>query len=645
MVDNVDEEKVGSDDELEQDITMNEEISIDANVRDESKEVSRKVEKKQAKKSSKEQDEKTYICPVCKEYSSSKFGSVNAHARVKHGRNVALDDDGNITILSSKKKEKDKEDKERPLTPYEEVEPADEFLRKFLTEFEFNEKFIDLLCRKVRRRNSLPYPNELARDIRTMPSGITNPNSADYIADEYGYDFKNYLERLEAVRRPHGSVGFDVSPHESHNTDYGGFPMRDRRIEPYRGIPLWDRDDSPMRERDGDERGRGRKEPDMDRPLTMKDWMMLQLQEENRRLKEGDGRKNPDVEQTWMRDRLMKMEDELRQRDAERMQRLEDELREARNIPPPQGPSGPSREEVMQMVERTIDAQTKKLTPDDVERIIQRTMGEYRPGSLTKNDLLYLEAKDKLHLEERKLDESGKTRDEISRAIRGGFSHAGKIISRMMTEEGGIAGMPVEGYSDKAGNMMQVACPGCNAVITASIGSHMVVCPGCGRRWTVERPGYEQIPPAEKFTSKEKEVIQKSVEDAREGRIKSLESSEVATSTVEVTSEPIMDTDVEKIAEGIALGEAIDKIEEELKKKKEIVELRQRHEEENERKRGRYLEKVEEAIKKPLAEKKMPVKSSRVCPICNKRFKNRHGVVSHIAQKHKEIKDDDKGPT
>ena len=282
---------------------------------------------------------------------------------------------------------------------------------------------------------------------------------------------------------------------------------------------------------------------------------------------------------------------------------------------PSQNPNVPSREEVAQMVERTIEAQAKKLTPDDVERIVQNAVSNVR--SVTKDEWKYREAKDNYNLEEKKLDESGKTRDVIGKAITEGFSHAGNIIGRMMTGEGETTGRHVEGHTDQGGNMMQVACPGCNTVITAPVGSPMVVCPGCGKRWMVEPPGHEQTPPKveekkppEEVAHEEKEVIEKSMEDAKRGRMKPLETdapaiiSEPITAAT-VTPEPTTDasSDVIKIAEGIAIGEGVKKLEEELKKESPV-------------------------------KKKTPARPSKICPVCKKKFKNRRGVASHIAQKH-----------
>ncbi|GAG97433.1 unnamed protein product, partial [marine sediment metagenome] len=64
--------------------------------------------------------------------------------------------------------------------------------------------------------------------------------------------------------------------------------------------------------------------------------------------------------------------------------------------------------------------------------------------------------------------------------------------------------------------------------------------------------------------------------------------------------------DVEKIAENIAIGEATDKLEEELKKKKEL----------------------------PVEKKPWPKIDSNICPICNKKCKGTRGVAVHITTVH-----------
>jgi len=601
-----------------------------------------------------------------------------------------------IKKKEGEEKEPPEQEGRKPSTPYEEAEPADVFFRKFLSEFPFKEDFVDLICRRVKRRNALPYPSDLAADIQEMLSGITNPKSANYIAEEYSYELKDYEKRLKDTNKLRSSMGYNVDSYGSHNTDHDGL---------HQGISLdgYKEDDGQVRDsRRGGERQKVEKTPvdpieevlkrhrvrraerlekmmndkeiaDVEREISggeegeeekkhtlivdgvslkltteeMLSWKHY-LAEEKRAEEEREERK------AERKAEEKKAEDERKQQEAER-QRLDAERRsqndggliewvvgEGNNtriikvrpetIPllmaqgsrnPSQNDGGLSREEVAQMVERSFEAKTKHMTTDDVEKIVQRSMGDR--VALTKDDLRYMEARDNLHLEEKKLDESGKTRDVISDAIRDGFGHAGRIISRMMTEEGGGTGMPVDGYSDQAGNMMQVACPGCNTVITAPIGSQMVVCPGCKKRWVVEQPGHEQFgyeqippkaeekPPVDEFVPREKEVIQKSLEDAKEGRIEPLEPatsepeiiSKPTTATPEVTHEPTTDAsaDVEKIAENIAIGEGVKKLEEEVKKESSV--------------------------------EKKPVRLKR-CPVCKKPFKNRRAVASHITKKHPE---------
>jgi len=606
------------------------------------KKSSKETEKHPRKNLEEEQDdvtiESTYTCPICKEYSNKKFSSVSAHSLKKHGKQLMFDNNNDIIVVSKNREEKDPiKQEEKKLTLYDEVKPADVFLRDFLNEFDFKEQFIDLLCRKVKRRNELPHPNNLSDEIQSMPSGITNPRSASYIAEEYSYDLADYLKQLETANKLRNSMGYVIDS-RSHNTGYDG-SHHGIPVDRYKGDNGPSRDFRSSREKEKEKssvdplkevrkRHRARKAEylenlmdkkemaDMERELDggKEDEEMKRLREENRRLREDNGHQNnPNNE---LRERIVKLEDDIRRRDEERMQRLEDELKAARNTPPPQqNPGSMSREEVMQMISQNIDVRNKTLSRADLERYVDQRMNDR--SALTKGDLTYLEARDKLHLEEKKLDESGKTRDVIASSIRDGFGHAGKIVGRMMTGEGEAGGgTPVSGYSNQEGNMVQMPCPkdlgGCGAVMTAPINSPLITCITCGKRWEVGNPVQQQ-----EFTSKKKEEIEPSEPTTAGG-----------------TSESTTDAGVEKIAENIAIGEGVEKAEEELRKKE--LDLQQRHEE-NERKREDALKKAEETIKESSVEKKpWPEVDSNICPICNKKCKGKRGVGLHIVEMHPE---------
>lgn len=566
-------------------------------------------------------------------------------------------------------KESSEQEKNKSI-PYEEVEPADVFLRNFLSEFDFKEQFIDLLCRRVKRRNALPYPNDLAADIQDMPSGITNPKSANYIAEEYSYVLKDYEKRLKSTNKLRGSMGYAVDLSESHDTGHDG--SHGISLDRYKGDDGQVRD--VRRDREGQtvektsvdpikevrKRYRSRKAEyleelmdvkeiaDMERELDggkeKQEEEIKRLREENQRLREGDGHRNdPNSE---MRERITKLEDDIRQRDADRMQRLDDDLKAARNTPlPQQNPGSLNSEEVSQLVGREIDARTKNVTIDDVERVAQRVVGNR--VALTKDDLVYMESRDKFHLEEKKLDESGKTRDVIGNAITDGFKRFGNIVGRMMTGEGETTGIPVDGYTDQAGEMMQIACLDCKSVITAPVGSPAVVCPGCGKRWTVERrppqqqqmppqqppqqqpippqpPKTEQIPPKTEQIPPKTEQIPPKTEETVTPKEKVPEQTSDAPAILPETSdapaiipEQTSDVpkDVEKIAESIAIGAATD----ELEKKVE----------------GELKKEIE-----PVVQKMCPKITSNICPIpgCNKKCRTKGGVGLHVDQVHPEYK-------
>ncbi|GAJ23824.1 unnamed protein product, partial [marine sediment metagenome] len=115
-----------------------------------------------------------------------------------------------------------------------------------------------MLCRRVKRRNALPYPSDLAADIQDMASGITNPKSANYIAEEYSYDIKEYEKRLKSANKLRSSIGYAVDLSGSHDTGHDGShgisldrykgdngPVRDsRRVEKEKEKPS----DDPYKE-------------------------------------------------------------------------------------------------------------------------------------------------------------------------------------------------------------------------------------------------------------------------------------------------------------------------------------------------------------------------------------------------------------
>ena len=552
-----------------------------------------------------------------------------------------------------KKETRKPEEKGKPLVPYAEMGEPEEFLRGFLEGYGFKDRFIDLLCRRVVLREELPHPNDLAADLLSMEgSGVKSARNAGAIAEDYAYAFKKYKGEMEEQNRPH-TMGYDVHPPERSRYP-GGIPVHEDYERPRhsRGIPM----------REPHDRGEERRHDgrDMDQPVTMKEFILWQKEEDLRqreeRLREDDGGRRRDEAPDWMRDRMEKMEEKIRQQDEERMERLEKQLEAARNTPPP---AGVSREDVANLIENVFDARSKKLTTEDVQRIIRDQTAEFRVG-LTKDDLDYLKAKDEFRLEERKLDEKGKTRDELANIARGGFSQIGQIVARTLTEAGATTGTPTKGMADQTGTILQVNCPGCGAAITSPITENMVTCSQCGRRYTVERPPHETLPPPEppkekasmeagfsvesppipteptppmpeekpeepvhvkpeEFTTEEKKEIKKSLEDAKEGRITPLEISEPTTDAPKIINEPTTDapkiinepttdaSDVEKIAECIAIGAAADKLEEELKKEE-----------------------------KPIEKKPMPEITSNECPICGKKCRSQAGVRLHAAEIHPE---------
>lgn len=545
-------------------------------------------------------EQKKFVCDICGKGFDTKralTGHMQVHSR-KH-----------------KPEEEIKEKVEKkPLVPYAEMGEPEDFLRGFLEGYEFKDKFIDLLCRRVVLREELPHPNDLAADLLSMEgSGVKSARNASAIAEDYAYAYKKYVGEMREQNRPH-TIGYDTRPSESPRYP-GGIPYDSNRYtykdhERPRGRGISVRE--PQRDREEEERRPDRY--DMDQPVTMKDLLLWQREQELQRLREDDGgrRRGNEEEPSWIRDRVEKLEDEIRRRDEERMQRLEDELKAARNTPPP---AGVSRDEVANMVEGIFDAHSKKLTAEDVQRIIRDQTADFRVG-LTKDDLEYLKAKDQFRLDERKLDEKGKTRDELAKIARGGFSQIGQIVARTLTETGATTGVPTKGVADQTGNILQVSCPGCGAAITAPIIENMIQCPQCGRSYTVERPPYETLPPAP-IPPKEEAPIEAgfTVEPPPEQPPKPVEKPvetpelpEVPLSTgVHQFPEP-QEPEIEEPGEPIP-----------AERMEEIMEMQRK-----------------ELETPPVEKKPMPPITGKECPICGKKLKNRRGVKLHITEVHPE---------
>ena len=381
--------------------------------------------------------------------------------------------------------EEDEEDKENEeqegILPYPKtIKPPEEWFEEFIKPFGVSKEFLRIYKQRIKRRKELPHPNELAADLADMKSGITNARAINYICEEYAYALEDYLREVgENERLLRRSFGIKVStPRPSPPSYYGysaypqyGYNSPDNPFyppypypQPYQYNPQPPYSQPPHSPPPGD--GGFLKE-------------LKELREEVKNLKLSSSRNDGTrayIDQLLKK--IEKLEDELKERDRERIERLERELERARM-------SGISRDEIEDMVRRTIEEYKGRLTPEDVKKIIEDEIKKL-DLKLSKEDREYLIAKERLELEREKLRNEGKTKEMVANAIRTGLASVGEAIARTLTEAGTEKTFEVTGRQQ--GEIWNFQCPNCGSPITAPMGNKIVTCPRCGVSYTVELP-------------------------------------------------------------------------------------------------------------------------------------------------------------
>ena len=404
------------------------------------------------------------------------------------------------------------------LLPYpKDIKPPEEFFREFIEPYGVKKEFMRIYYERIKRRKELPHPNELAADLADMKSGITNARAINYIAEEYSYALQDYLREVgENERMLRTSFGIKVGMPKPHNPGYiasinpyqqypnnplfgypqqpvypsynnPGYPNYNNPGYPnynnpgYPNNPVYPSYNNP-----GYPNYNNPGYPNYQPPIPPSDKSLYKEIEDLKRLiRERDtsavrSKYNDYTHQ--LLSRIEKLEDELKERERERIERLEQELREATMN------KGFSRDDAEQIVRRILEEYQQRVTPEDVRKILKEEIDRINMN-LSKEDRDFLISKEKLNIEREKLREKSKTREAIAEAVRSGFSSIGQALSRTLLESGSNTEYAVQGYSNQNQSLWQVQCPGCGAIITAPIGSKVIQCPSCNRKYTVELPG------------------------------------------------------------------------------------------------------------------------------------------------------------
>jgi len=389
--------------------------------------------------------------------------------------------------------------------PYPDVVEPYEWLFNFLKLYRFGDAFIQAQCSRVKMRKELPHPTDLMADMKEMQSGIKNLRLISFIADDYNFQVKKYMEEYQAETeyRPHARQGIPIGrPSNMYDRRqgldmYGYPPQRDPYgrdqygRDPYmndgrQGIPVV----SPPNYR-GDDRLARLEDDIRRRDEAERTRLERELYEMKTQIAQGV-HKNPDTER--LERRMEQMEDERRRKQDEEYLTLKAQLRQA---------GGLSQHDVERLIERERD----KLTDTDIRNIIAQEFAS-RSG-LSEMDIKSQEIKSHHDIEMRKMDESGETRNVIAGAVQQGFGQIGQAIFRTAQEVGSDEVKPMPGATD-GGEMWQAECPYCSSMITAPISADLVQCSSCGRELQVSgveekttaktMPRPRQTPPPERIT-------------------------------------------------------------------------------------------------------------------------------------------------
>lgn len=356
-------------------------------------------------------------------------------------------------------------------SPYPDIPEPDKWLETFLKGYGLNPPFVQGQCARVKRRNALPTPADLMADLQAGGSGQKNVLMIRDIVEDYDFVVEEYLKQRESqlnlpyVRRR----GIPVRQPTMPQMQSKGIPLRNQPQpqydiygQAYAPQPQYDTYGQPIYY---DQREGIPLNPPQQGGYQMTLAQQLRdIVEVNRLLQGTQQQTNPQMEE--MRREMA----EMRRQNEERQQReilstkdqLQREYQEKQQI----AQAYREMEEKLRMAEMNLQ----------FEKTNKRT---------TVQDVQMKEIDTKYNIENRKLEESGKSRDTWAKAIESGLGQVGQVVARTIQALGSDERMPMTGMTDMKGNMWESECPYCQTPITAPLSANMIQCPGCGKRLEV----------------------------------------------------------------------------------------------------------------------------------------------------------------
>jgi len=367
------------------------------------------------------------------------------------------------------------------------LEP-DDWLRAFLEKYGLSSQFIQLMSERVKLVGALPTSSQLANDIQLRKSGMQNKYDAMSIAEFYEYAVRHYLEER---RRQDEMFG----------TPYQGIPVKEptRRIEGG-GIQV----DSFSRDQMGHN-------PSMRDPYRQP----------------YDGQRDQSFPQSAMggysQDRLARLEDDLRRRNEVDRQKLERELNEMKMQIAQGGQQDPQLSRLEQKIEileeerrrkaeeemgllkmqitqgmglreqdviRMIESREKKLTPDEVARMIDQRFSNQK--GKTEIDVKLQELEYDRETKKDEIGEKAKDRETWTQGFETIAKTAGDVVVAFQNRATGQQGTMPGTIGEQ---VITANCPFCNTPITAPQSAKVIRCPSCEKELEVELPGSEPTQP------------------------------------------------------------------------------------------------------------------------------------------------------
>jgi len=424
------------------------------------------------------------------------------------------------------------------MRPTYQVEEPENWLQTFLRSYKFKEMFVRIQVEQVKMTNELPYAGTLMQDMQTMDSGVTNRPTITYIIQNYERQVKQYLQKYEELMN-------------TMTARRGGYPMQGGQGGGYRDTyPSSNRDTYPscdMSGRRGIPIGREQQpqQPqratpsyyENDRVVRLED-MIRQRDEEARRKMEAEyNNMKMKIDQGLTRQedpQLLALKQQLDQQAAETKRLTAELAAQEKNILLDRiqrvEQNVPGAEQIKAYIENSIQAHDESSLDRRIKDAINASQGVSKIDvDMKKIDNDYDIAQKKLEVESKKGDVLGETLKDVAGLF-------GEGLGRGMAG-GGQPGQPADAGQPQNPGQAPVACPYCKTPLMLPPGVQFGICPKCSNKMEIgvdgtPRPFAEQHPQQQQNIPQQPQQPQQNIPINPQQSIPPLESDVVDGRTI-----------------------------------------------------------------------------------------------------------------